>query len=49
MDFAPRIVDAIRNGNTEIEYAAGFVDGVKAQRVLDAARRSSAERRAIDL
>jgi predicted dehydrogenase len=40
MAFAPRIVQAIRNGNTTIEHAATFADGVEVQRVLDAARES---------
>jgi predicted dehydrogenase len=38
MEFAPRIVEAILSGSTEIEHAATFSDGVKVQRVLDAAR-----------
>ena len=38
--FAPRIVDAIRNGRTEIDHAATFEDGLNIQRVLDAARES---------
>ena len=42
MEFAPGIVEAIREGNREIEYAATFEDGLKVQRVLDAARRSNA-------
>ena len=40
MEFAPAIVSAIREGRTEIENAATFEDGVKVQRVLDAARES---------
>ena len=35
------IVSAIREGRTEIENAATFEDGVKVQRVLDAARESN--------
>ncbi len=42
MEFAPKIIAAIREGKTEIEYAATFEDGLKVQRVLDAARRSNA-------
>ncbi len=42
MAFAPRIVDAIRGGSTSIEGAATFEDGVRVQRVLDAARESDA-------
>jgi predicted dehydrogenase len=40
MNFAPRIVEAILSGKTEIEHAATFEDGVKAQKVLDAAHES---------
>ncbi len=38
MHFAPRIVDAIANVETQIEHAATFGDGLAVQRVLDAAR-----------
>jgi predicted dehydrogenase len=41
MDFAPKIVEAIREGKSEVEYAATFEDGLKVQRVIDAARRSN--------
>lgn len=41
MAFAPKIVYAIISGDNAIENAATFEDGVKVQRVLDAARRSS--------
>jgi predicted dehydrogenase len=41
MEFAPKIVDAIREGKTAIEYAATFEDGLKVQIVLDAARESN--------
>ena len=40
IDFAPLIVDAIRQGRNEIEHAATFEDGLDVQRVLDAARES---------
>lgn len=40
VEFAPLIVDAIRTGSSFIEHAATFEDGVKVQRVLDAARAS---------
>ncbi len=40
MEFAPKIVDAIRNGETKIENAATFIDGLEVQRILDAARES---------
>ncbi len=49
MSFAPVMVDAIRNGRTEIEHAATFADGVKVQKVLDAARRSDREDRCISI
>jgi predicted dehydrogenase len=38
MHFAPKIVDAIANVETQIEHAATFGDGLAVQRVLDAAR-----------
>ena len=41
MDFAPKIVEALLAGKTEIEHAATFEDGLKVQRVLDAARVSN--------
>jgi predicted dehydrogenase len=41
LSFAPEIVKAILSGKTEIEHAATFEDGVKVQRVLDAAHESS--------
>ena len=41
MAFAPMIVEAIRNGEQAIEHAATFADGVKVQKVLDAARESN--------
>ncbi|MBP7476259.1 MAG: Gfo/Idh/MocA family oxidoreductase [Pyrinomonadaceae bacterium] len=41
VEIAPRVVDAIRNGETTIEHAATFADGVRVQSVLDAARRSN--------
>jgi predicted dehydrogenase len=42
MDFAPKIIEAILNGKTEIECAATFKDGLRVQKVLDAARESDA-------
>lgn len=45
--FSPYIVDAIKSGENYIEHAATFEDGVKVQRVLDAARESSATGRMI--
>lgn len=41
MAFAPKVVDAIRRGETTIESAATFEDALAVQRVLDAARRSN--------
>ena len=40
MEFAPKIVEAIRQDKTEIEHAATFADGLKVQKVLDAAHES---------
>lgn len=42
MQFAPEIVKAIKSGSTQIEHAATFHDGLRVQRVLDAARESNA-------
>jgi predicted dehydrogenase len=39
--FAPKIIDAIAADEDQIQYAATFEDGVRVQRVLDAARESS--------
>ncbi|HEV8160461.1 MAG TPA: Gfo/Idh/MocA family oxidoreductase, partial [Pyrinomonadaceae bacterium] len=41
MAFAPKIIEAIRNGETEIEHAATFEDGLKVQKVIDAAHESN--------
>ncbi len=49
MEFAPRIIEAIREGKPDIEYAATFNDGLKVQRVQDAARESNATGTAIRL
>ncbi|MEZ5428651.1 MAG: Gfo/Idh/MocA family oxidoreductase [Pyrinomonadaceae bacterium] len=40
--FAPRIIEALLKGETGIEHAATFADGLKVQKVLDAARESNA-------
>ncbi|CAN5273774.1 Gfo/Idh/MocA family oxidoreductase [soil metagenome] len=40
MSFAPKIVEAILHGKTEIKHAATFADGLKVQKVLDAAHES---------
>ncbi|MBP7416056.1 MAG: hypothetical protein KA831_05340, partial [Pyrinomonadaceae bacterium] len=47
--FAIAVIEAIRNGRTEIEHAATFNDGVKVQKVLDAARRSDREDRCVSI
>ncbi|MBP7376409.1 MAG: Gfo/Idh/MocA family oxidoreductase [Pyrinomonadaceae bacterium] len=49
MDFAPHIIDAITSGKVLIEHAATFEDGLRVQRVLDAARESNASGRRIDV
>lgn len=49
MAYAPVLVDAISKDQTSIEHAATFDDGKNVQRVLDAARRSDRERRAISI
>ena len=40
--FAPKIIEAVRTGSTKIENAATFADGLRVQRILDAARKSDA-------
>ena len=47
MAIAPVLVDAIRNGSHTIEHAATFEDGVRVQKVLDAARESDATGRVV--
>lgn len=47
MEFAPKIIEAIRSGSKAVEHAATFEDGVKVQRVLDAARESNTTGEAI--
>ena len=47
MSFAPRIIDAVRDVAASLDHAATFDDGVRVQRVLDAARLSNEESRAI--
>ena len=49
MAIAPEIVNAIRTGSTEIEHAATFADGLRVQRVLDAARESDRTGRRISI
>lgn len=43
MAFAPEIIKTIKNGETEIECAATFDDGLNVQKILDAARKSDKE------
>jgi predicted dehydrogenase len=43
LKLAPEIIKALQAGKTEIDNAATFEDGVKVQRVLDAARESHAK------
>jgi len=47
--FAPVLVKAITNGDTMITHAATFNDGLRVQRVLDAARESHTTGSAISL
>ena len=49
MHLAPRIVDAIASGETQIEHAATFADGLAVQQVLDAARESDKTGSVIEL
>lgn len=41
LSFAPHIIKAIQNGETAIEHAAYFEDGLKVQKVLNAAHESN--------
>jgi predicted dehydrogenase len=47
--FSQKIIDALREGRNSVEGAATFDDGHQIQLVLDAARRSHAEGRAVAL
>jgi predicted dehydrogenase len=47
--FAPILLDAIRKGETEVVDAATFADGVRVQKVIDAARASHRERRTVNV
>ncbi len=49
MEFAPRIVEAVRDGRGSIEHAATFEDGLKVQLVQDAARASDKTGRVVEL
>jgi predicted dehydrogenase len=46
--FAPKLIEAIRNGDNIVENAATFADGSAVQRVLDAARESDATKRVVE-
>ena len=48
-EFAPHIVNAIREGRSSIENAATFEDGLRVQRVLDGAHESNRSGRAISI
>lgn len=49
MAFAPKIIEAIQSGTSHIEHAASFADGVRVQRVIDAASESSVSGRAVSI
>jgi len=49
MSFAPKIIEAINSGSPSIKHAATFEDGLRVQRVLDAARISDKEARTISI
>jgi len=49
MAFAPKLVNAIRNGADRVEDAATFEDGLRVQRVLDAARDADDSKCAVDI
>ncbi|QQS32438.1 MAG: Gfo/Idh/MocA family oxidoreductase [Acidobacteriota bacterium] len=47
--FAPVILDAVRRGDEKIPNAATFADGVRVQKVIDAARLSDREGRTVNI
>jgi predicted dehydrogenase len=49
MAFAAKIIDALREGRTEVEGAATFLDGLMIQKVLDASRESDRLKKTITL
>jgi predicted dehydrogenase len=49
MNFAPEIIKAISGGKSEIEHAATFADGVKVQKVLDAAHESDKLKKTVSI
>lgn len=48
-NFAPILIDAIRSGATHLDNCATFDDGLRVQRVLDAARMSDEQDRRVSL
>lgn len=49
MSFAPKIIEAIQTGETEIEHAATFEDGLKVQKIIDAAHESNEKKCAVKI
>lgn len=47
MSFAPKIIEAVQTGETEIEHAATFEDGLRVQKIIDAAHESNKTKRAV--
>jgi predicted dehydrogenase len=45
----PYVIEAVQSGNMKIDLAATFDDGVRVQRVLDAARESARTNKAVEL
>jgi predicted dehydrogenase len=48
-EFAPKLIDATLRGSASIEHAATFSDGLRVQRVLDAAVASDQSRCAVEI
>ena len=47
--FAPKLIEALKQGETSVEQAATFADGLAVQRVLDAAHESDRSGRSITI
>ena len=47
--YAEEIVNALKEGKTQVEHAATFEDGLKVQRVLDAAHESNNKRQSVEI
>jgi len=47
--FAEEIIEALKNGETNVENGATFEDGLKVQKVLDAARESNNKHRTVEI